>query len=417
MSMKPGSGLDRRGFRAARPPVMLLGGLNIIRALGLAGLPVIVAATESHEAVFASRYCSGRLQLPSLDNQAAVADSLLAAGAQLAGGIGRRLPLFYGSDDWQRLVQDYRSELARHYALLLNDGEVADAVIEKDLFQSLAAAHGLPIPRTLEWNELEGLERPVLVKPRTKFAWESSAVYSRLFAHAGKARIFSSGRALLADAAAQQLREELLIQEYVGGDDRQIWSFHGFSDEDSQLLAWFIGRKIRTYPALTGISTHLELAHDDEVAALGRRIVSRLPLKGVFKIDLKRDPATGRLRLLEVNARYNLWHYLGAANGVNLPRTAYEYLMYGKRPATVPRYRTTYRWIYLRQDWRAYRDLAARGELSLAAWLTSLVAAPMVCPLFAFSDPLPFFNRFYHRVKSRLPRLTAVVRRWLSTAS
>jgi D-aspartate ligase len=412
------SELDPRRFRAARPPAMLLGGLNIARALGLAGIPVIVASSDPDEAAFASRYCSGRLRLPALHDRAAVAELLLHVGERLSSGLGARVPLFYGNDDWQRLIQDHRSDLARYYALLLNDAEVADAVIEKDRFQPLAASRGLPIPRALAWEELETLERPVLIKPRDKFAWDSSAVHCALFERGGKARIFRDGRALLSDPAVRPLREALLVQEYIGGGDADLWSFHGFADESSALLDWFVGRKIRTYPSLTGMSTYLELAHDEEVAVLGRRIVSRLPLKGVFKIDLKRDRETGRLHLLEINARYSLWHYLGAANGVNLPRTAYEYLLYGRRPAAAGCYRTTRRWIYLRYDWRAYRELAAHGKLGFAGWLGSLLGAPLlVCQLFAWRDPRPFLHVLCSLVKRRLPRLTAMLRRWLCTAS
>jgi predicted ATP-grasp superfamily ATP-dependent carboligase len=415
--MMKASELDPRRFGAARPPVMLLGGLNIARALGLAGIPVIIASSDPEETAFASRYCSGRLLLPAQPDRAAVAELLLRVGERLSSGLGRRLPLFYGNDDWQRLVQDYRSDLARYYALLLNDAEVGSAVIEKDRFQPLAESCGLPIPRALAWEELEAFERPVLVKPRDKFAWELSAVHSELFAQGGKARVFLHGADLLSHAAARNLRDALLVQEYVGGDDAELWSFHGFADEAGTLLDWFVGRKIRTYPSLTGMSTYLELAHDEEVAALGRRTVSRLPLKGVFKIDLKRDGATGGVRLLEVNARYNLWHYLGAANGVNLPRTAYEYLLDGRRPAAAGRYSTTRRWVYLRYDWRAYRELAAHGKLSFAGWLASLLAGPLVCQLFAWSDPRPFLYAFYCRVRRQLPRLTAVLQRWLCTAS
>jgi D-aspartate ligase len=416
--MKLRNELDPRRFSSARPPVMLLGGLNVTRALGLAGIPVIVASSDAHSTALTSRYCSGWLPLPSLEQRgAAVLEALLRAGERLAGGLGRRLPLFYGNDDWQRLVQEHRTDLARHYELLLNDSEVAEAVIEKDLFQPLAVRRGLAIPRTLEREELEAFRQPVLVKPRSKCGWDDSAVYVRLFGRQGKARIFANGRALLADAAAQELREQLVIQEYVGGGDRDLWSFHGFSDENSRLLNWFIGRKIRTHPVLTGCSAYLELAHHEELAALGREIAAALPLKGVFKIDLKRDPRLGRFRVLEVNARYNLWHYLGAANGVNLPLTAYEYLVYGKRPAAASPYRTTQRWIYLRLDWHAYRELASSGELGFAGWLLSLAAAPKVCQLFAWSDPLPFLRKLHRTVKSRLPRLTAVLRRWLATVS
>lgn len=409
--MKSAFELDARRFDAERPPVVLLGGLNVVRALGLAGIPVVVASSASGEPALASRYCRGSIRLPSLGDRRAVADSLLRAGAHLAGTLGRRVPLFYSNDDWQRLVQDYRTELAEHYALLLNDVGVAEALIDKDRFQPLAAARGLPIPRSFEWDELDQALGPVLVKPRAKLL-DPNPAQMRLFGAQAKARIFPTGPALRADAAAQQLRPELLIQEYIDGGDRDIWSFHGFCDEQSRLLDWFIGRKIRTYPRLTGGSTYLELAHDEALAELGRRIVSALGLKGVFKVDLKRDPRTGCFRILEVNARYNLWHYLAAANGLNLPLTAYEHLVYGKRPAAPRSYRTTYRWLYLRYDWLAYRELAARGELGLGEWLASLARAPKVCQLFSWSDPLPFFYRLHH-FTSRLPK---VAKRWLSTA-
>src|SRR5215470_19812901 len=40
-------------------------------------------------------------------------------------------------------------------------------------------------------------------------------------------------------------------------------------------------------------------------------------LTGVAKPDFKRAP-DGRLLLLEINPRFNLWHHLGAVAGVNL---------------------------------------------------------------------------------------------------
>lgn len=410
-------GFHARRFERTRPPVVLLGGLSVTRALGHAGIPVVVASASAHEPAFASRFCSARLRLPPPGERLAALDALLESGARLAAAAGTRVPLFYSNDDWQRFVHEYRTELGQHYALLLNDVEVADALIRKDLFQPLAAARGLPIPRELAWDRLEGFEHPVLVKPRSKLGWMASPVHLRLFGRHGKARIFPNGRALLAEAQALQLRDEILVQEYLSGDDRQIWSFHGFADEAHRLLDWFIGRKIRTFPALTGESTFLELAHDQELAQLGGHVAAALALKGVFKVDLKRDGRTGRFRVLEVNARYNLWHYLGAANGVNLPRTAYDYLLHGRRPSTPGRYRTVYRWIYLRGDWHAYREASARGELGFAGWVRSLVRTPLVCHLFGWSDPLPFFYRFYHGLGARLPRLPRMLRRWRSTAS
>jgi D-aspartate ligase len=206
-----------------------------------------------------------------------------------------------------------------------------------------------------------------------------------------------------------------VLQEYIPGDDRNIWSFHGYADENGKLLAWFIGRKIRTDPPLVGESSYLELAHDNAFAVVGRHVAERAGLKGVFKIDFKQNAMTGAWRVMEVNARFNLWHHLAARNGLNLPRIAYDYLLYGKRPGTQA-YRTEWRWLSLHHDYRSYRALAARGELGAWAWVRSILEARKVYDLFSWTDPLPFARHLLRRMR-RIQRLTLRVKRWLFTAS
>lgn len=397
-----------------RPPVMLLGGMNLVRSLGLAGIPAIVASPEPWTPAMASRYCIGRCALPPLSSPEAVAARLLQAGDILAERLGVRVPLFYGDDDYLGIVQQCVTALSRRYLLLLNDPRTARALHSKPRFQALAERRGLPIPRRLDWEALERFDAPVLAKPKMKTAWHDSQIHRRLFGGAGKARIFSSGQAARTNTLVQRLADALQFQEYVPGDDRSLWSFHGFADEQSQVLEWFTGRKIRTNPPLTGDSSYLELAHDDALVAHGREVVSRLRLRGIFKIDFKRHAETGRFYVLEVNARFNLWQYLGAANGVNLAEVAYDYLTRGARPVHKPA-RSDYRWLCLRLDYKAYRRLAAEGRLSLPGWIGSLLAARKVYDLFSWRDPLPFLLHLRQRARA-LPRFTRRVLGWRSTA-
>jgi predicted ATP-grasp superfamily ATP-dependent carboligase len=410
-------GFDLRRFHPERPPVMLLGGLNLVRALGLGGIPAIVASPQADAPALSSRFVQGRLLLPPLEQRAAVLQTLLAAGERLTDALGRKVPLFYGDDDYLDLIRENYAALERFFAFILNEPEVAHALIDKDRFEAFARSRGLPVPRTLAWEELDGWYAPVLAKPKVKMGYGDSPIYQRLFGGAGKARIFASGPEITAIPLVRQLREELLFQEYVPGNDRHLWSFHGYADEKGALLASFIGRKIRTWPPRTGSSSYLELVHDDAFAFVGRHIAARVPLRGVFKIDFKQDAVSGAWRVLEINARSNLWHYLAARNGLNLPRIAYEYLVYGKRPAEAPPYRTAWRWLSLRADYRAYRGLAARGELGAWGWLCSLAESPKVYQVFSWSDPVPFFKHCIKQVRLRVPRLTARLARWLSTAS
>ena len=413
MSARP---LDVSRFDAAKPPVVLLGGLNVLRALGLARIPVIVASSQPDAPVLASRYCAAHLALPSFERRGAVLETLLAAGGLLTGALGRKVPLFYTNDDALDLVQAERDALARHFLLLLNDPQAADALIEKERFGPFAQARGLPVPRAIAWDALDAWHDPVVVKPRSRISWEESPVYRRLFGGAGKARVFASGAEVRANPVAAQLSHELSFQEYLEGSDRELWSFHGFAAEDGELLAWFIGRKIRTSPALTGFSSYLELARDDKLAALGCQVVAQAQLKGVFKLDFKRDARSGRFSLLEINARFNLWHYPAARNGINLPRVAYDYLVSGTRP-TASAYGTRWRWLALGLDWRAYRELHGRKALSTARWLWSLLGAPKVYDLFAWSDPLPLLHHWLLKASRLRRRLTLRFWQWLSTAS
>jgi len=411
--------VERAALRAARPPVLLLGGLDLLRPLGAAGIPAIVATDDAHDPALDSRYCRGRLRLPPPAQRAALAGTLLAAGERLRRALGRRVPLYYGTDDHLELISDAREALERVFLLLLNPPEVSRALLRKDLFAALASARGLPVPRALAWEALGGVAGPVLAKPRRKTGWEDSAVRLRLLEGAAKARVFPSGRAVLAHPPAMHLHEQLSFQEYVAGDDRQLWSYHGYADAGGAPLAAFVGRKLRTFPALTGMSSYLELARDAEVEALGREVAARLGLRGPYKIDFKRCAASGRLYLLEVNARFNLWHHLGAVNGVNLPRIAYDYLVHGARPARAPAWATGRRWLCPRLDWRAYRELAARGELTFGAWLASLAAARKVCDTFSWTDPWPSLRRLARRAPARLARELGQLgaRLWRSTAS
>ncbi len=410
-----------------RAPAFVTAGLNLVRPLGYAGIPVIGASPDAGSTVFKSRYCSLRCLLPALDQREALMETLVEVGAKLSDRFGRRIPLIYGNDDWLELIQQNRDVLEQRFALVLNDPDVADSLIAKDRFGALARDRGVPVPQTLSWggngpDSLVSHAGPVLVKPRMKVAWEHSAALIRLFGGgwACKARVFENGPAVHANPLAQQLRGLLTFQEYVAGDDRSLWSFHGFADEAGTLLASFVGRKIRTFPALTGSSSYVELAHDEAVAAAGRDAVARFPLKGPFKIDFKRDARTGKLYVLEVNARYTLWNHLGACNGVNVPQIACDYLLDGRRPGAQA-YGTEVRWLCLPLDYRSHRELAAKGRSTLPGWIASLARSRRIYDVFSWSDPAPCVQAWRSWLASRLEGLSVKCRlrmqRWRSTAS
>jgi D-aspartate ligase len=408
-----------------RLPVFLLGGLNLVRALGLAGIQVIVATSEPGEPAVHSRYCTVAAMLPPLDQHDARVDAIASLGERLAGLYGRRVPLMYGGDDALELLYAHRERLARYFLFLICEPEVAASLIAKDRFQAFAEENGLPVPRALQWDgvgaqSLLDYGREVVVKPRAKRDWHNSPLCHRLFNGDGKAIVFASGAAARANPVVALFHDQLAFQQYIPGDDTALWSFHGFADKKGDVIAGFTGRKIRTYPAGMGESAFIELARNAELEKLGPEIARRAQLRGPFKIDLKRDPGDDRWYVLEVNARYTLWQYLGAANGMNLMRTAYDYLAEGQR-TTFAAPASRLRWLDLALDFKAARELRRKGELGWLRWAGSLVASRKLHTLFSWSDPLPFAHLAWHRVHRKVGRGPAKVfhtlRQWASTAS
>src|SRR6185436_2970249 len=139
-------------------PVVLLGGLALVRTLGMARIPVVVASIDRDTPSMASRHCKGIIELPPTGRDAIV-EALVRAGRWFAKQHGgARIPLFYDNDDRLALVQDYREALEPHFALLLNEPALGRALLDKELFQDLGERWALPVPRRIDWQAL-GQER------------------------------------------------------------------------------------------------------------------------------------------------------------------------------------------------------------------------------------------------------------------
>lgn len=391
-----------REFASGRPPVLLIAGPVLVRTLGIAGIPLIVASSDAAAPAFSSRYCGGRCVLASKDDPDALLCDLLEVGDRLSAQFGRRIPLMYGDDFFFEFIVLHRHPLAERFLFLLPDPPTADALVAKDRFQEFAHERGLPVPRSISWEDLAVTAHPVLAKPRSKARWRDSELREHFFIGDSKAVVFSNGREAVLQPLIEHNRNQLLFQEYVCGDDRQLWSYHGFASDQGKILASFLGRKLRTSPPITGESAFVELMHDDERTIFGQQLAERISLKGPFKIDFKTDSRTGRHTLLEINARFNLWHYLGAVNGLNLMQIAYDYLLDGRQPGPRP-YSTRKRWLDLRHDFRAYRAMAALGEISFVRWIASILSRNIVYNIFAWNDPAPLLmtwrNRFVRKAR------------------
>lgn len=393
--MRDAASLSLGRFAGIRPPVVLIGDLTLVRPLGHAGIPVVLVTADPDEPTLRSRYVGASCLVPGFEGtaRAETLERLLAIADAAARELGCKLPLFCGSDAHLEVVYGGRRAIEEAFLVLLNDEKLAWALLDKRRFAALCERASLAAPKTADPERplaeaVAELREPLLVKPRRKGGFRR--LRDALFGGTAKARVFATRRELLAHPLVAAHAGELLVQELVETGPEGLLSFHAVADEGGTLLAWFCGKKLRTYPPFGGESAYIETIDAPEVVLAGRDVAAKLGLRGPFKIDFARDARTGELFVLEVNARFSLWHYLGAKSGVNLPAVAYEHLVYGLAPTRPARARPSQRWLHAYRDYHAFcEERGARA--SAASWLRSVAHPRLAFDVFAWDDPKPFF--------------------------
>jgi D-aspartate ligase len=371
----------------SRPTACVLGEIDLLRALHLGGVRCAVAAAPGEPA----RYSRAATQIIERVDPAVDPDGMIDRLLAYASTQSDRPVLFYDSDWDLLLVSRERDRLRESFRFVVADADLVEAVVDKAQFQALSDCFDLPVPHAEKivagdaWTNDRGLVFPVIVKPLTRDenTWHSVA-------HGKAAHVDSQAELDRTLGVLGECGLDALVQEAVPGAEDRIESYHVYVDDDRQVVAEYTGRKLRTFPVEYGYTTALEITDQDDVRFLGRELVQRLGLVGVAKLDFKRDP-NGRLWLLEVNPRFNLWHHPGALAGINLPLLVYRDLVGLPRLAGGDVVKGV-RWCSVPRDAKAARS----AGWSFARWLRFVARCDAISG-FAARDPLPLPRAALHR--------------------
>ena len=356
---------------------VVLGEIDLVTALGRAGIPCAVSAVPGDPALF-SRHA--RWALPWVDPRSDPG-AMTATLEGFARTQGRPPTLYYNGDTDLIYVSRNRAVLERSFRYVVPDADLVETLVDKLRWQDLAEKLGLPVPRAAVLGSggpppSESLSWPLVAKPAQgrHTAWRNRFGPS-------KAILAKTGPEL-EDVRRQLPDEPLMVQEFVPGPESEVYSYHVYVDDDYKVAAEFTGQKTRTWPPQFGETTALSVGLDSGIAAMGRDMVAALKLRGVAKFDYKRAP-TGQWFLLEVNPRFTLWHNAGASAGVNIPAMVHADLNGARRLSqsiTGPA-----QWCHPTADFRAAR---ATG-LPLWKWLRWASACDARWAL-TWRDPMPF---------------------------
>lgn len=375
-------------------PVLLLGGkenaLSITRHLGKLGIPVRVSGPANCWGLY-SRHCTEALPIPkNIRQQDHWKALLLGNDGRFNGHIVWAL-----SDEAIEFIAANRDALKLRYTLDDSDVSLRKAFLDKTETLVLAAKAGIDAPRHWKIEGEDGLEAlrgqimfPAMVKP----------VQSHKFIRVFRRKLFIIENSF--EELASSVRKawdhgiDVFVTEMIPGPDSQLSSYYTYRTPEGRRLFDFTKSVIRRWPVNRGNACYHKTGWLPETAEAGIRFFETVGLKGLGNVEFKRDARDGKLKLIEVNARFTAAQELVRRAGYPIDLMIYCHLT--KQPVPQPKpVKRELRFWYPVRDFLGFTELWMRGELSLISWIASILTVRHVFPLASISDPWPMAGAGY----------------------
>lgn len=316
--------IDSSKDRPTIPVIIVGAGVNALgaaRSLGKAGVYVYLADKNFDGAESYSRYLKS-VKLHSMDGEALVDDLV-----SLSEGLFKNIKpvLFMTQEKVVRAVLGAREKLESKYLFLLPRQVITEALMHKYDFDRLAHEMGVRVAKTEHFRRKEdfykinSLEFPIIIKP--SFHVED---YEKNFRKAYLVETQSEAERLMERLIF--ILPDLIAQEWVPGGDMDIYFCLQVFSSESELVASFVGKKIRSWPPMVGgTAACMPIGGmEHELTETTSAFFKRLGVCGLASMEYKRDQVTGRYVAIEPTiGRSDYQEEIANLNGNNLPYAYY----------------------------------------------------------------------------------------------
>lgn len=288
------------------------------------GIRTVVYSSVDVRVTSASRFTDYRIDAAMGEGEEAIVALLRRLGAELVAA--GKVAVLLGSADWHvRIISKNKEELSRWFVVPYNDFELFDEITQKGRFYAICEKLGIPYPATRTFDcsdpnieiDADSFTYPVIAKP------SNSARYD-LMDFPGKEKIYEVHEPAELTRVFNLLRDagydrELVVQDFIPGDDAAICSLTTFSDEQGRVRAVSGGTVVLQdhSPARIGNPVTILLERHDQVVEDAKRFCEHTGYVGFANFDAKFDERDGKYKFFEVNARPGANTYYMALGGVN----------------------------------------------------------------------------------------------------
>jgi predicted ATP-grasp superfamily ATP-dependent carboligase len=374
-------------MNSARPGVVITGGdfqgLAVLRTFGEKNIPIALVDYDHCIAKY-SRYKKRCFRSPNPEDEDAYAEFLvnLAKREGLEGWI-----VIPNSDQIVRVISRNKALLEGFYKIPVPHWDVIQYVYIKENTYKIAHQHGIPVPGTYYAGSLEemvahDLPYPVVIKPSIRDNFYSKVKIKAFLVNNEDELVATYKKVSTVIEPA-----EILVQEYIAGGPKNLYSFCPFF-KDGRVIAAIMARRARQHPMDFGhATTYAELVDIPQLRSLAERFLSLIGYYGVAEVEFMQDPRDGSFRLIEVNPRVWGWHALAIYAGVDLPYMLYKDML--GESIESPCALKDVKWIRLITDIPTVAVEIMQGRMTIREYLKTMKGRTRDA-VFSINDPLPF---------------------------
>ena len=240
----------------------------------------------------------------------------------------RETLLFPTNDEAVEFLCGHYEEYKERFALGVPEPEVIALFNNKRTAYRYAAAHGVPCPECwypdtiAEVEALSGtLPYPVVVKPAIMYSFHAT-FGKKAFRCDNAEELMSVYKRI---AAAEYPLDSILIQEFLAGGPKHLYSY-GVMAAEGKPLAAIQANRIRQNPMDFGNSTTFAITCDvPEIEAQSVLLLAQTRYFGLGEVEWMWDEKSGQYKFLEVNTRAWKWHTLSNMRGVSFIGAMIDY--------------------------------------------------------------------------------------------
>jgi predicted ATP-grasp superfamily ATP-dependent carboligase len=237
---------------------------------------------------------------------------------RMAEAIGSRPILIPTDDDSSLFVADNAAVLKEFFRFPNQPSGLARSLSNKEAMYHLAREHGVPTPQAFfpqsrghVESMIDDMEFPLMLKGIDTVALLRTAGRRMVTVHDKESLLRHY------DAMAIPGSPNLMLQEFIAGDAEDVWMFDGYFDQNSDCLFSVTGRKLRQYPAYTGLTSLGICEPNQMVADQTIAFMTALGYRGILDCGYKFNARTGEYNLLDVNPRVGTTFRLFVDNAGN----------------------------------------------------------------------------------------------------